>query len=81
MQVRSLDLLGGLRIRDCHELWCRSQTWLRSTELLWLWCRLAPTAPIQPLAWETLYAAGAALKDKKTKRPKKKKPKTLKSIC
>ena len=29
MQVRSLALLSGLRIQHCHELWCRSQTWLR----------------------------------------------------
>ena len=26
----SLALLTGLRIQCCHELWCRSQTWLRS---------------------------------------------------
>ena len=30
--------------------------------LLWLWCSLAATAPIGPLAWERPYAAGAALK-------------------
>jgi len=30
-------------------------------ELLWLWCRPAATALIQPLAWEPPYAAGAAL--------------------
>ena len=29
---------------------------------LWLWHRLAAAAPIQPLAWELLYAAGVALK-------------------
>jgi len=28
--------------------------------LLWLWRRLVATAPIQPLAWEPPYAAGAA---------------------
>ena len=28
--------------------------------LPWLWCRLAATAPIQPLAWEPPYATGAA---------------------
>ena len=28
-QVRSLALLSGLRIRRCHELWCRLQAWLR----------------------------------------------------
>ena len=25
-------------------------------ELLWLWCRLEATVPIQPLAWEPPYA-------------------------
>ena len=37
-------------------------------KLLWLWNRLATTAPIWPLAWVPPHAAGAALK-----RPKKKK--------
>ena len=35
--------------------------------LLWLWCRPAAVAPIQPLAWEPPYAVGAALKRQKTK--------------
>ena len=35
-------------------------------ELLWLRCRLAAVVPIRPLVWETPYAAGAALKGKKT---------------
>ena len=35
--------------------------------LLWLWPRLAATAPIQPLAWESPYAMGAALKRQKKK--------------
>ena len=35
--------------------------------LLLLWLRLAAIAPIQPLAWETPYAAGAAPKSKKKK--------------
>ena len=39
--------------------------------LLWLWCRLAATAPIRQLAWEPPYAAGAALKGLKTKKKKK----------
>ena len=39
-------------------------------ELLWLWHRLAATAPIRPLAWETPYAAGAA--QEIAKRQKKK---------
>ena len=39
--------------------------------LLWLWCRAAATAPIQPLAWELPYAVGMALKAKKKKKRKK----------
>ena len=40
--------------------------------LLWLWHRLAATAPIGPLAWEPPHAMGAALKKKKDKKKKKK---------
>ena len=47
--------------------------------LLWLWRRPVATAPIQPLAWEPPYAAGAAqeiatttTKDKKNKKIKNK---------
>ena len=36
--------------------------------LLWFWCRLAAVAPIRPLAWESPYAAEAALE--KAKRQK-----------
>ena len=54
--VRSLDLLSGLRIWCCHELWCR----------------LAAVALIGPLAWETPYATDAALKEKKKEKKKKK---------
>ena len=36
--------------------------------LLWLWHRLAATAPIQPLACEPPYAAGAVLKRQKKER-------------
>ena len=36
----------------------------RSSDLawLWLWCRPAAAAPIQPLAWELPYVMGTALK-------------------
>ena len=40
--------------------------------LLWLWCRPAGVAPIGPLAWETPYAMGMALKRKKKKKRKEK---------
>ena len=33
--------------------------------LLRLWCRLATTALIRPLAWEPPYAVGVALKRQK----------------
>ena len=36
--------------------------WVKDLVLLWLWPRLAATAPIRPLAWELPYAMGAALK-------------------
>ena len=49
-------------VKDCHELWCRSQTWLC--------CRPAAIALIGPLSWEPPYVMGAALK-----RPKQNKTK------
>ena len=36
--------------------------WVKDLVLLWLWCRLAATAPIPSLAWESPYALGVALK-------------------
>ena len=39
--------------------------------LLWLWRRLAATAPIQPLAWECPYAVGSPKKTKKKRERKK----------
>ena len=40
--------------------------------LLWLWCRPAATAHIQPLAWEPSYAMGVALKRQKDQKKKAK---------
>ena len=42
--------------------------WVKDQALLQLWCRLAATAPVQPLAWELPCAAGMALKRKKKKK-------------
>ena len=39
--------------------------WVKDLALLWLWCRMTATAPIQPLAWKLPYATGAAIKRKK----------------
>ena len=38
------------------------------TVLLWFWHRLAATALIGPLVWESPYAAGAALKKDKNEK-------------
>ena len=61
MQVSSLVLLSGLRIWCCHEL-CVGRKRGSDLVLLWLWCRLAATAPIRPLARELPCAVGADLK-------------------
>ena len=39
--------------------------------LLWLWCKPAAVVPIQSLAWEPPYAAGATLKSKREKEGKR----------
>ena len=54
MLAQSLDLLSGLRIWHCSEVWCRP----------------AAATPIQPLAWELSYAEGMALKSKNKKQKK-----------
>ena len=48
--------------------------------LLWLWCRPAATALIQPLAWEFPYAVGVALKKTKKKKKKRKRKNNVKEI-
>ena len=45
------------------------------SDLALLWHRLVATAPIRPIAWEPLCAAGAALKNKQTNKKKKQKNK------
>ena len=76
MGVRSLALLSGLRIWCCHELWCGSQRQFGST-LLWLWCRPAAAALIQPV-WELPYAIKAAQKRREKKKKRKKRITTYK---
>ena len=51
--------------------------WVKSQVLLCLWCRLAATAPVQPLAWEPPCAADVALQRQK----KKKVPKEILRLC
>ena len=47
--------------------------WVRDPALLWLWCRPAAVAPIQPLAWEPPYAVDTALKSKNKNKTNQKK--------
>ena len=73
LRVRPLALLSGLRIRRCHELWCRLQMRLRSGVAVAVAVVEAggySSAPIRPLAWEPPYSAGVALE--KAKRQKNK---------
>ena len=56
MQDQSLALLSGLRLRPCHELWCRP----------------AAAALIRPLAQELPYASSVALKKGRQNKPNKK---------
>ena len=49
--------------------------------LLWLWCRLAATALIGPLAWEPPYALSVALKRQKDQKKKKKNPQKINYSC
>ena len=64
--VRSMALLGGLRIQCCHELLCRSQMQFRS---------VIAVAGGYSSDWtpslETSICHGVVLKDKKTKKKKK----------
>ena len=54
MRVWSQASLSGLRIQCCHELWCTSKIWLGSGVAV-------AAAPMQPLAWELLYASALSL--------------------
>ena len=72
MQVRSLVLLSGLQgfgiAMRCGIVPQRGS----DPTLLWLWCRIAAAALIQPLGWELPYALGVTLKRKEKKKKEKK---------
>ena len=59
-------MLSGLRIR-CAVSYGVGRRRGSDLVLLWLWCRLAAAASIQPLAWEPPYVMGEALKKKERK--------------
>ena len=64
-QVQSLALLSGLRIPHSQKLQHRSQMGLGYSVAMAV-AQAAAATPIQPLAQELPYAAGAAIKKKKT---------------
>ena len=68
--VQSLAWLSGLRIRVALSsgVGCKLGSDLRGCG-----CGVGPTAPIQPLAWESPYTVSRALKRHKTKNKKIKK--------
>ena len=69
MEVPSLASRSELRI--WHYMSCGvGRSHGLDLVLLWLWCRPAATAPIQPLAWEPPYTTGASLEGKKDQKEK-----------
>ena len=72
MRVRSLASLSG----RCHELLSVGHRQSSNLAFLWLWlcCRLAATALIQPLAWGLICAVGVGLKRQKQNKQTKKTP-------
>ena len=65
LQGPSLASLSGLRIRRGEVSCGVDRRCGLDLVLLWLWCRPAVAAPIQPLTWEPPCAVDEALKSKK----------------
>ena len=57
-------------VTDAARIWCCCGCGVDVAQILW--CSLAATAPIRPLAWEPPYAAGMALKKNKRQKTKTK---------
>ena len=62
-QVKNLTSIhedaGSIRVATDCDVACRCGS---NPALLWPWCSLAAAAPVQPLARELTYVAGAALR-------------------
>ena len=76
LQVQSLALLSGLRIRRCHELWFRSKTWLGSCVAVALVQAGVYSSNSTPSLGTSLCHGSSPRKGKKTKNFKKFKNKT-----
>ena len=71
-QARFLASLSGLRIQHCHEMWYRLKTGLGfGVAVAVVWASGYSSYSTRPLAWESTYALGAALKRQKKKKKKK----------
>ena len=57
-------------VKDLELPWVVDYRHGLDSSLLWLWCRPAAVAPIQPLAWEPPYAVGVNHPPKKKKKEK-----------
>ena len=66
--VQSLASLSGLRIRRCLELWCKSQTQLRSGVAVAVVAASSCISDLTPSLPGNFHALGAALNRQKTKR-------------
>ena len=64
MQIRFLALLSGLRIRNCRELWCRSQPRLRS----WVAMTVASSSNLTPSLGNSLWHSCGPKKKRKKKK-------------
>ena len=59
--------LSGLRIQCCHELWCRSQTWLRSSIAVAVVQAGGYSSDSTPSLGTSIYHRSGPRKGKKTK--------------
>ena len=79
MWVQSLALLSGLG--SSIALSCGvGRRYDLDSALMWLWCRPAAAALIQPLAWEPPSAMGVALKSKNKQTNKQKRTTVIKEF-
>ena len=70
LQVRSLALLNRLRIRHCHELWCRSQTRFRSHVAVALMDAGGCSSDLTPTLGTSMCHGSGSRKGRKTQKKK-----------
>ena len=73
-RVRSLAMLSGLRIQCCRDLWCRSQTWLRSGIAVAMAVASSCSSNLTSRLVQTSRCRGCGPKKKIKKKKKKESP-------